>query len=179
MAKNKNKVSLKNGLFLGAAIVGATYALKALDKFDNGSVLITFSALLFLFSYLSIIQGKKYLGNTSFRDSFSTGFKTTVFAAILVGVSTYIFFTYIDHSILLDYIAKEEASIVEKAAKGDESGTPYTQEQIQSGITQMKQFMAPKSLGLKIGFFTIILGAITSLVTTTLSELIWMRNAKQ
>ncbi len=179
MAVNRNKVALKNGLFLGASIIGITFALKALNKFENSTVIIALTSLLFIFSFLSIIQGKKYLGNKSFRDSFSTGFKTTVFGAIILGVWTYIFFTFIDTDILSTYIIKEETSIIENAAKENIKEIKYTPEQIESGITQMKQFMAPKSLGLKIGFFTIILGAITSLVTTTLSELIWMRNAKQ
>lgn len=179
MTKNKNKVALKNGLFLGATIIGVTFALKALNKFENSTVLMTLTSLLFIFSYISIIQGKKYLGNESFRDSFSTGFKTTVFGAVIVGIWTYIFFNFIDTEILSTYIAQEEASIIENAAKENIKEVKHTQEQIESGISQMKQFMAPKSLGIKIGFFTIILGAITSLVTTTLSELIWMRNAKR
>lgn len=179
MAREKNKIPLKNGIFLGASIIGVSYALKALDKFDNSTVLITFSALLFLFSFLSIIQGKKYLGNTTFRDSFSTGFKTTVFAALLVGISTYVFFAFIDPESLNEIIAREEAAIIKATANGDANGMPYSEKKIQESISQMKQFMAPKSLGFKIGFFTIILGAITSLVTTTLSELILMKNAKQ
>lgn len=179
MARKRNKIALKNGMFLGASIIGVTLALNELDSFNNKTTLITFSALLFVFSFLSIIQGKKYLNNKSFRDSFSTGFKTTVFGAVVVGIWTFIFFNFIDDHILIDYIAQEEKSIIEKAALENKEEIKFTQEQIQTGINQMKQFMAPKSLGIKIGFFTIILGAITSLVTTTLSELIWMRNAKQ
>ena len=179
MARNRNKVALKNGIFLGISIIGITFALNALNKFNNSTVLITFSALLFIFSFLSIIQGKKLLNNKTFRDSFSTGFKTTVFGAIIVGIWTFVFFSFIDDHLLVDYIAQEEKSILEKAALENKDEIKFTQEQIETGIAQMKQFMAPKSLGFKIGFFTIILGAITSLVTTTLSELIWMRNAKQ
>lgn len=179
MAKQRNKVALKNGLFLGASIIGMTFTLKALNKLENSTVLLMFSALFFIFSFLAIIQGKKHLGNNTFRDSFSTGFKTTVFGAIVVGLWTYIFFSFIDPSVLEEIILREEASIIEAAAKENKNEIKFTEEQIQSGITQMKQFMAPKSLGFKIGFFTIILGAIISLVTTTVSELIWMRNAKQ
>ncbi len=179
MAKNKNKVALKNGMFLGASIIGVTLALKALNKFDNGTILLVFSALFFLFSFIAIIQGKKHLGNKSFRDSFSTGFKTTVFGALIVGIWTYIFFTFIDPDLLTEIRDNEIDVIIKDIAVKRKEGIEFTQEQIDKGIAQMKQFMSPQSLGVKIGFFTIILGAITSLVTTTLSELIWMRNAKR
>jgi len=179
MTKNKNKIALKNGLFLGIAIIGASYALQAIDKFENGPVLLVFSSLLFSFSYLSILQGKKYYDNKSFRDSFSMGFKTTVISAVLVGVSTYIFFTFIDNQLLQNLIEQQKASILETTSQLKDDGTSFNEKEIQSIIDNMEQFLSPKSLGLKIGFFTIILGAITSLVTTTLSELIWMRNAKQ
>lgn len=178
MTQNKNKIELKNGLFFGASIIGITLLLNGLNKFENSNMLISIACLLLIFSFISIFQGKKYLGNKSFRDSFSAGFKTTVIGALVLGIWTFIFFTFIGDTILVDWIKKEELSILEATAKENAVNITYTETQIKEGIENMKNHLTPGSLGLKLGFFTIILGAITSLVTTTISELIWMKNAK-
>ncbi|MGB1294618.1 MAG: DUF4199 domain-containing protein [Flavobacteriales bacterium] len=176
--KKNNKIERKNGLFIGGAMVGITLFLSATDAFTNRNVLISIVALLFVFSFLSIYQKRKFYGIGGFRDAFTAGFKTTVIGALALGIWMFIFLTFFGQEFLEGWMAREEASILTQV-KELEGVQTFTEKQISEGIQNMKDHLKPRSLAIKLGFFTIILGAITSLVTTTINELIWMKNDKQ
>lgn len=175
--KSSRKIERKNGLFIGGAMIGITLFLSATDAFTNRNVLLSIVTLLFVFSFLSIFQKKKYFGIGGFRDSFTAGFKTTVIGALALGIWMYIYLTFFGQDFLVEWMAKEEASIMTHVDELEGVKT-FTEKQIAEGIQNMKDHLQPRSLAIKLGFFTIILGAITSLVTTTISELIWMKNDK-
>ncbi len=106
MKKQINRLTLKNGLFLGLAVFGLTYAFKALDLLTNMTALSSLVILMIAFGLLSIIQGQRLFGLNTFRDKFSMSFKTSVVSALIIGIGTYLFFSYLGgETYLEEYIS--------------------------------------------------------------------------
>lgn len=179
MSTTKNKVASSNGLLLGIFLVLNSIILITIGRFEENKALLTcILALLVIFSFRAISQGKKQLGNSTFGASFSTGFKTSVIGAVMLAFFTFIYYTFFGEEILANLVKAESQHYLDMVAEMKPPQEVPTEKQIAEGLENLKRFMTPKSLSFKLGFLTIILGAITTLVTTTISELISMKNAK-
>lgn len=91
-----------------------------------------------------------------FQDAFKSGIKVVGSAAIIVSLFTYVYFKFIDHEIV-------EQMIAESIAYNESVGA--TQEVIDASIEGIKQFLSPFIQATSTLMFTLIGGAVVSLLS--------------
>lgn len=157
--KSVIKPSLTYGLYLGIALILFSLIMYLLDV-DRESKLMWLSYL--------IMAGGLFWAMISFRDqinggfvtygkAFATGFWTTLFAAILGTIFTYIYVTMIDPGMIEEILLNAEDQILE-------SNPNMSDEQLEQALSMTEKFTSPIMITIWGFIANIIFGTILSLI---------------
>lgn len=166
MEENKTSVgviALGYGAMLGVALIIFSLLLYVLDLQQNRFLgYLSFVIILAGVWLVQLNYRKKYMGGYMiYSKAFMVGFLTIIFASILAGIYTFIFFKYIDPNAMAEAKQIAEQSMIKQG---------MTDQQIDRSMAIMEKFQTP-------GWFTawgvlanIIIGTILVLITSIFTK---------
>lgn len=157
-----SKHSLIYGVYISVVLIIFTLVLYVLDLHTaKWPAFIGYAVMLGGVIYASITYRDKRLGGfATYGQCFSSGFLAGLFAAIIVGIFTYIYMTLLGESFAADQLAVAEETMIE-------DNPELTDEQIEMGLSIAKNMMKPWWLSIismvSYIFFALIFALISSI----------------
>ena len=153
------KTWLNFGLITTALLIVLDLVLYVLDAPRESTVVRFVPYLIFIGG--SIWAAKSYRdihsgGLISYGKSFSVGFMTSLLAAIIVAIYTFIFIKYIDPSIIDEVIATTENNLLDNPDLSDE--------QIDNFMEMSVRFMNPTMMAISTFIWNVVVMAILNLI---------------
>lgn len=152
---DSKNVFLKYGLILSGATIAYSLIINATSyNLENWASMLSF-IFVPIFLFIAIKKGQIAKNNFSFGSSFGTGFKTTLVAAILIPIFTFVYISYINP----DFI-----QLVLEKIENDLYARNFSEEQIEAAIDMQKMFMTPGIMTFFNFISYIFVGSIVSLI---------------
>ncbi len=156
-------ITMGYGAILGIILIVFSLILFLLDQSMNrGLSWISFVFLLGGIIFAQLTYRKKYLdGYMTFGKAFMVGFLTVIFAAILSGIYSYVYFVYIDPGAVEQIMAESEKGMMDQG---------MSDIQIDQGLEMMRIFQSPFMLTITGIVMNVIIGAILSLLSAIFTK---------
>jgi len=153
--------ALKWALILALVEIIYSLILYLTNQFENRSIGWLMYAVMGLIAFVAVknFRDKESDGYISFGKGFNISFQTIFFAGIVTAVYSFIFFKYIDPTVIEHMLQTAEQNMIDK-------GIP--DEQIEQGLKYSKMFMTPGMMALWSVVGTAVTGAIVSLIVAAI-----------
>ena len=151
-------ITLGYGALLGVALIIYSLLLYVLDLQENRALgFLSFVILLAGILLVQLNYRKKYMGGLlPYSKAFLVGLLSAIFASILVGIYTYIFFKYIDPNAMAEMAQRAEQELLKQGR---------TDAEIDMTMSWMKKFQTAGWYTTWAVIANIFVGAILSLLT--------------
>jgi hypothetical protein len=151
-------ITLGYGALLGVALIIYGLLMYVLDLQQNRTLsYLSFVILLAGIFLAQLNYRKKYMGGfLPYSQAFLVGLLTALFASILVGIYTFIFFKYIDPNAMAEAKQLAEEGMIKRG---------MTDQQVDQAMTMMERFQTAGWYTTWAVIANIFIGAILSLIT--------------
>lgn len=154
----KDNLAIEYGTYAGLSLIIFMAVIHFAGLSTNKLIGMFSYIILLAFLFISIKKARevKYEGLMSFGQGYGSGFKTGVFAAILVAVYTFVFYEFIDPDALNQILEISEQEMYKNKS--------LTEEQIETALEMSSKFIQPLPMMITTLFSFVIITAILALV---------------
>jgi hypothetical protein len=158
----RDNLAIEYGTYIGIAAIVYFFVINFMGLSTNKSIgAISYLLLLGgLFLVVKKVKEVRFNGVITFGQAYGVAFKSAVFASILVGIFTYMFYQFIDPDAINQILEVSEQEMYKQGQ--------LSEEQIEQSLKLVAKFTTPVPLAVTTFFSYTIIGALLALIPSAI-----------